>query len=128
MLSNESLLALLKFSNEKYSHVEGLKEDMEELIGVMMGAERKDENKLIQKMEREHKIEKRRLMNWLPYHYDCHHTEQDIANGVDVCIGENPYAESEEESKYVVNIKGSSFIHRVLLDLRARTLLSKAPR
>jgi hypothetical protein len=126
MLSNESLLALLKFSNEKYSHVEGLKEDMEELIGVMMGAERKDENKLIQKMEREHKIEKRRLMNWLPYHYDCHHTEQDIANGVDVCIGENPYAESEEESKYVVNIKGSSFIHRVLLDLRARTLLSKA--
>lgn len=126
MLSNESLLALLKFSNEKYSHVEGLKEDMEELIGVMMGAERKDENKLIQKMEREHKIEKRRLMNWLPYYYDCHHTEQDIANGVDVCIGENPYAESEEESKYVVNIKGSSFIHRVLLDLRARTLLSKA--
>jgi len=125
MLSNKSLLALFEFQ-KKYSHVEGLKEDMKTLIQVLMDVERKDENKLIEKMEREYEIEKRRLMDWLPYHYDCHHTEQDIANGVDVCIGENPYAESEEELKYVVNIKGGGFIHRVLLDLRARTLLSKA--
>jgi len=125
MLSGESLMGLIKFQR-KYAHVEGLKEDMDVLIGVTMDAERKDEKKLIEKIEREHEIEKRKLMDWLPYHYDCHHTEQDIIDGVDVCIGENPYAESEEELKYVVNIKGDSFIHRVLLDLRARTLLTKA--
>jgi len=124
MLSNTSLIGLFEFQN-KYAHVEGYIEDMKTLIQVLMDAEWEDEKKLIEKMEREHEIEKRKLMDWLPYHYDCHHTEQDIIDGVDVCIGENPYAESEE-SKYVVNIKGESFIHRVLLDLRARTLLSKA--
>tara|TARA_Y100000385_G_scaffold274309_1_gene317356 strand:+ start:795 stop:1307 length:513 start_codon:yes stop_codon:yes gene_type:complete len=125
MLSNTSLMGLFEFQN-RYKHVEGLKEDMDMLIRDMMEAERNDENKLIEKMQREYEIEKRKLMDWLPYHYDCHHTEQDIIDGVDVCIGENPHAESEEELKYVVNIKGSGFIHRVLLDLRARTLLSKA--
>ena len=44
MLSGESLMGLIKFQR-KYAHVEGLKEDMDVLIGVTMDAERKDKKK-----------------------------------------------------------------------------------